>query len=151
MADSAVKQIFIGIVATAVGGLIVWWVTSVVYHPEKGATDQSSLIQSHSSGAQGPAAETADPARTNPPHAQGIWLGFANEAGSLERETELRARCGDFRRVYVPLGAGNMFSDLCDQEDKTCERVCDWEGRIFPCSAISQGGRRDGSRVALCR
>lgn len=81
----------------------------------------------------------------------GVWLGFANDAGSLERESELRRNCGDFKRVYVPLDAGNKFTDLCSQVGKTCEKVCDWEGTNFPCSAVSLGGRRDGSRVVLCR
>ena len=81
----------------------------------------------------------------------GVWLGFANDAGSLEREPELRRNCGDFKRVYVPLDAGNKFTDLCSQVGKACEKVCDWEGTNFPCSAVSLGGRRDGSRVVLCR
>jgi hypothetical protein len=102
--------------------------------------------------AQAPsAAETPSPIRTSPLQAQAVWLGFANEAGSLDREAELRARCGEFRRVYVPPSAGNKFTDLCRQEDRTCETVCDWEGRVLPCSAISPGGRRPGSRIAMCR
>jgi hypothetical protein len=78
------------------------------------------------------------------------WLGFANETGPQDRETELRRNCGDFTRVYVPGDAGNSFADLCGHEGKTCERVCDWEGTSFSCSAVSLGGRRNGTRIALC-
>lgn len=101
-------------------------------------------------GAQSPPAPTVK-AGSPPEASQAVWLGFANEAGSLGREAELRARCGDFKRVDVPVGAGNKFTDLCSQEGRTCEKVCDWEGRVLPCNAVSQGGRRDGSRIALCR
>lgn len=81
-----------------------------------------------------------------------VWLGFANETSVQDREAELHRNCGvDFRRVYVPPDSGNKFTDLCSHEGKTCERVCDWEGTSFSCSAVSQGGRRDGSRIALCR
>jgi hypothetical protein len=100
-------------------------------------------------GAQAPSGPTAQAGSREA--SQAVWLGFANEAGSLAREAELRARCGDFKRVYVPPATGNKFTDLCSQEGRTCEKVCDWEGRVLPCNAVSQGGRRDGSRIALCR
>jgi len=97
-----------------------------------------------------PASDTALTASS--PESAAEWLGFANETVSRDREAELHQNCGaDFRRVYVPHDAGNKFSDLCNYEGKTCEKVCDWEGRSFPCSAVSLGGRRDGTRIVLCR
>jgi hypothetical protein len=82
----------------------------------------------------------------------GTWLGFANETSPQDREMELHQNCGaDFRRVYVPLESGNKFTDLCRNVGKTCERVCDWQGSTLPCNVVSQGGQRDGSRIALCR
>ena len=82
----------------------------------------------------------------------GAWLGFANETTPKGREAELHRNCrADFTRVIVPLESGNTFTDLCRSVGKTCERVCDWEGTIFPCTAVSQGGRRDGTRIAVCR
>jgi BON domain len=78
----------------------------------------------------------------------GVWLGFANETSPQDRETDLHGNCGDFKRVLVPLQAGNSFTDLCRYMGKACEKVCDWEGRNIPCDAA---GRRDGSRVVLCR
>lgn len=148
MADSAFKQIFIGIVATAAGGLIVWWVTTIFYHPGKdvpASPVQSSPIQSSSSGVQDSAAGSST---------QAVWLGFANGTGAKDREAELRGRCGEFRRVYVPPDAGptgGNFIALCRTEGKTCERICDWEGRALPCSTVSRGPLRDATRVALCR
>ena len=80
------------------------------------------------------------------------WLGFQNGTGAQDREIELHQNCSPvFQRVYVPIERGNGFSDLCDSVGQTCEKVCDWEGTSFSCSAISQGGRRDGSRIALCK
>ena len=83
--------------------------------------------------------------------AQTTWLGFANGNVVQDRDIELRRNCGDFKRVYVPDNAGNNFNDLCGYVSKTCERVCDWEGRSISCDAVSLGGNRDGTRVALCR
>ena len=80
-----------------------------------------------------------------------LWVGFTNGTSPRDRETELRGNCGEFMRVYVPREVGNGFTDLCGYQGGTCERVCDWQGNSFPCSAISQGGNRDGSRIALCR
>ena len=80
------------------------------------------------------------------------WLGFQNGTGAQDREMELHQNCSPvFQRIYVPFERGNGFSDLCDSVGQTCEKVCDWEGTSFSCSAISQGGRRDGSRIALCK
>jgi hypothetical protein len=79
------------------------------------------------------------------------WLGFANGNVAQDRDVELSRNCGDFKRVYVPDNAGNNFNDLCGYVSKTCERVCDWEGRSISCDAVSLGGNRDGTRVALCR
>ena len=79
------------------------------------------------------------------------WMGFANGASTFDRESELRQNCGaDFKRVYVPPAAGNRFTDLCGHVGMTCEKVCDWEGNSFPCNAVSLGGNRDGTRIALC-
>lgn len=82
---------------------------------------------------------------------RGVWLGFANETVSQDRERELRKNCGQFNRISVPVNAGNTFVELCNRDGKTCDRVCDWQGTIFPCTTLSLGGRRDGTRVALCR
>ncbi len=90
-------------------------------------------------------------ARPSSGSAQAVWLGFANETSPQDREAELRKNCGDFKRVFVPHDAGNKFTDLCRHEGKTCEKVCDWEGNSFSCSAVSLGRPRDGSRIALCR
>jgi hypothetical protein len=68
-----------------------------------------------------------------------------------DRDLELRQNCGDFKRVYVPENLGNKFTALCGYLGQSCESVCDWEGTSFPCSAVSLGGRRDGTRIALCR
>jgi len=112
---------------------------------------QPSPVQSNSPSVGSPIAEPPSPIRTSPLQAQAVWLGFANETRVQDRETELRARCGEFRRVYVPTDAGNKLTDLCSQEGRTCEKVCDWEGSTLPCSATSPGGRRPGTRIALCR
>jgi hypothetical protein len=81
-----------------------------------------------------------------------VWLGFANGTGPRDREAELRQNCStDFRRVFVPLPTGNRFTDLCGHEGMACERVCDWEGHSFSCNAVSRGGQRDSSRIALCK
>ena len=92
--------------------------------------------------------------RTNPPStstAQATWLGFANGNVAQDRDVELRRNCGDFGRVNVPDKAGNKFTDLCGYIRKTCEKVCDWQGSTLSCDVISQGGNRDGTRVAFCR
>jgi len=93
------------------------------------------------------------PPATPPDKARGAtWLGFQNGTGAQDREMELHQNCSPvFQRIYVPLERGNGFSDLCESVGQSCERVCDWEGTSFSCSSISQGGRRDGSRIALCR
>ena len=98
-------------------------------------------------------AENASSISAGPTQApQAGWFGFANETGHQDREAELRHRCGEFKRVYVPPDAGGTeFTDLCSHGAESCEKVCDWEGRALPCDAVSLGGRRDGSRVALCR
>jgi hypothetical protein len=97
-------------------------------------------------------AEVSPTASKPEPRYAGTWLGFANETSPQDREVELHQSCkADFRRVYVPLESGNRFTDLCRSVGKTCERVCDWQGNIISCSAVSQGGNRDGSRIALCR
>ena len=91
---------------------------------------------------------------TSPPRIQstnGAWLGFANDTSPQDREIELRRNCGDFQRVVVPDDVGNKYTDLCRSVGSTCVRICDWEGRSFPCDAVSLGGARDGTRVALCR
>lgn len=101
------------------------------------------------SGAPGslPAKDTTDAtARTSQP-----WLGFANGNVAQDRDAELRRNCGDFKRVYVPDNAGNKFTDLCGYVGKACGRVCDWQGSTLSCDAVSQGGNRDGTRVAFCR
>jgi hypothetical protein len=100
----------------------------------------------HPSSAGAPSA-----VRANPLQSTGVWLGFSNPSGPKDREAELRQNCGDFSRVYVPLELGNGFIELCRQEDKTCDRVCDWEGRMMPCTALPRSGGRDATRVALCR
>jgi len=82
---------------------------------------------------------------------QGVWLGFANGNAAQDRDPELRRNCGNFNRVDVPYPAGNNFKNLCGYVKKTCEKVCDWEGHILSCDSVSMGGRRDGTRVALCR
>jgi len=87
----------------------------------------------------------------NPISTLGSWWGFANGNVAQDRDAELRSNCGDFKRVYVPDNAGNKFTDLCGYMRKTCEKVCDWEGRTLPCGAVSLGGNRDGTRVAVCR
>ncbi len=92
--------------------------------------------------------------KTNPPStagAQQAWLGFANGNVAQDRDAELRRNCGDFKRVYVPDNAGNKFTDLCGYVRKTCEKVCDWQGSTLSCDAVSQGGNRDGTRIAFCR
>ena len=102
--------------------------------------------RAHTSGAEPPGFTTA-----NPPQAPAVWLGFANGTGRKDREAELRRRCGDFRRVDVPLEWGNSPIEVCRREGKTCGGICDWEGRMFPCNAMSRGPLRDATRVALCR
>ncbi|MFZ3265895.1 MAG: hypothetical protein WA172_17955 [Terriglobales bacterium] len=82
--------------------------------------------------------------------AHATWLGFANGNAAQDRDIEIRRNCGDFKRVYVPDSVGNRFNDLCGYMNKTCEKVCDWEGRILSCNAVSLGGNRDGTRVASC-
>jgi hypothetical protein len=82
---------------------------------------------------------------------KGGWFGFANDTSPQDREVELRQNCGDFKRVDVPDEVGNKYTDLCRSVGGTCERVCDWQGTSFPCDAVSLGGARDGTRVALCR
>lgn len=97
---------------------------------------------------------SCDSAATNPvpaEHVQALWLGFANETSPQDREAQLRRNCGNFTRTYVPPNAGNTFTDLCGYVGKRCQRICDWQGSNFECSAVSLGGARDGSRVALCR
>ena len=133
MADSVPKQLFIGIVVTVIGGLVLWWLTT--------GLDRRALSTP----------QTAQPPSPSDPQGQSGWLGFANEISAGDRDAELRARCGEFKRVYVPPIAGNKFTDLCKYECKSCGKVCDWEGRSHPCDAISQGGRRDGTRLAFCR
>jgi hypothetical protein len=116
----------------------------------KTAGVSDAVIQAMQDAQQATTAATDEPGSS--PGSAGVWLGFANETASQDREAELHQNCrADFRRVYVPRDAGNKFTDLCSQEGKTCERVCDWEGHSFPCTAISRGGRRDGTRIALCR
>lgn len=83
--------------------------------------------------------------------AQAAWLGFANGNAAQDRDPELRRNCGNFNRVEVPYNVGNNFKNLCGYVNKTCEKVCDWEGRTISCDSASLGGRRDGTRVALCR
>jgi hypothetical protein len=78
------------------------------------------------------------------------WLGFANRNAAHDRDAELRENCGDFRRLYVPDNLGNGFTSLCAYVGKNCTTVCDWKGQSWPCDAVSQGGRRDGTRVARC-
>ena len=80
-----------------------------------------------------------------------LWLGFANETSAQDRDAELRGRCGNFGRVFVPGDIGNKFTDLCSHVGRTCERVCDWQGHSFSCAVVSLGGMRDGTRIALCR
>jgi len=143
MGDSAPKAIFTGVVTTVVGGLVLWWATTALDHSEK----NDHPARSSSSPTVGYPA----PTRANLPGGEGVWLGFANEIVTQDRDAELRSRCGDFKRVYVPVEAGNNFIDLCNRQNRACERVCDWQGRVLPCSAISLGGRRDGTRIALCR
>ncbi len=84
-------------------------------------------------------------------HAGIIWLGFATGNAAQDRDDDLRRNCGQFQRVYVPESAGNKFTDLCKYLGKSCASVCDWQGGSLTCDAISQGGRRDGTRVAFCR
>ena len=80
------------------------------------------------------------------------WIGFQNETSAQDRERELHRNCSlNFTRIFVPAEGGNAFTDLCESVGKVCERVCDWEGSSFSCSAVSQRGRRDGTRIALCR
>jgi hypothetical protein len=98
------------------------------------------------SGVEHPSVTTGNPLQST-----GVWLSFANGTGPRHRDTDLRQNCGDFSRVYVPLELGNRFIELCRREGKTCDRVCDWEGKMFACTATSRGGQRDGTRVALCR
>ncbi len=78
------------------------------------------------------------------------WYGFANGTGLRDRDAELRRNCGSFNRVDVPENAGNRFSDLCESRNKSCVKVCDWEGRMLACDSLPLGGGRDGTRVALC-
>jgi hypothetical protein len=82
---------------------------------------------------------------------KGRWFGFANDTSPQDREVELRQNCGDFKRTDVPDEVGSKYTDLCRSVGGTCERVCDWQGTSFPCDAVSLGGARDGTRVALCR
>jgi len=79
------------------------------------------------------------------------WLGFANGNAAQDRDTELRRNCGNFNRVEVPYNVGNNFKNLCGYVKQSCEKVCDWQGQILSCDSVSMGGRRDGTRVALCR
>ncbi len=83
--------------------------------------------------------------------AQKSWVGFANGNVAQDRDAELRRNCGDFKRVYVPDDAGNKFTDLCGYLGETCDKVCDWQGNTLSCDDVSQGGNRDGTRLALCR
>ena len=140
MSDSPYKQILTRVVATVLAGLILWKVEALLDHRTKEVPVPAV-----------PPTSVPGAVKANPLEAQAVWFGFANETSPPDRETELRRRCGDFRRVYVPVDAGNRFTELCAKEGKTCDRVCDWEGRIFPCSAVSLGGRRDATRIALCR
>ena len=91
---------------------------------------------------------------TNPSSAgsaQAVWLGFANELSAQDRDVDLRKNCGDFGRVYVPSEVGNGFTDLCSHVSRSCEKVCDWEGRSLPCGTGTPGAMRDGTRIAFCR
>jgi hypothetical protein len=83
--------------------------------------------------------------------AEEAWLGFANGNAAQDRDLELHRNCGNFNRVEVPYSFGNNFKNLCGYVNKSCEKVCDWEGHILSCDSVSMGGRRDGTRVALCR
>ncbi len=83
--------------------------------------------------------------------AQESWVGFANGNAAQDRDADLRQNCGDFKRVFVPEDAGNKFTDLCGYIRETCAKVCDWQGNALSCDAVSQGGNRDGTRLALCR
>ena len=90
-----------------------------------------------------------DPTQTA--DAEAAWIGFANGNAAQDRDLELHRNCGNFNRVEVPYNVGNNFKNLCGYVNKSCEKVCDWEGRILSCDSVSMGGRRDGTRVALCR
>lgn len=79
------------------------------------------------------------------------WLGFANGIVEQDRDAELRLHCGNFKRVEVPYSTGNNFRNLCGYVNKSCEKVCDWQGQMLSCDSVSLGGRRDGTRVALCQ
>jgi hypothetical protein len=84
------------------------------------------------------------------------WVGFANNTSALDREADLKAHCGPFRRVTVA-GKASSFNALCESIGKKCIRVCDWGGTTKSCSEDSRPGPngsrvqgRDGSRVAFC-
>jgi hypothetical protein len=119
---------------------------------EGGRAYRISVIATYKDGSHG-YANTIAQVPYSPPNANAgvTWLGFANGNVAQDRDAELRRNCGGFKRVYVPDNAGNKFTDLCGYVSKTCEKVCDWQGGILPCDAVSQGGNRDGTRVVFCR
>ena len=124
------------------------YTVKVVAHESDHSTDCAEMrVQFR----PGPAGTDQTTPLTSGSNRQPEWLGFANGASPFDREGELRQNCGtDFKRVYVPPAAGNRFTDLCGQVGMTCDKVCDWEGHSFPCNAVSLGGHRDGTRIALC-
>lgn len=152
MTESASKQIVAGIVVTVVGGLLLWKLEMVLGQrtqtPQPQVVQQTGIPSATSGSRPAPVLESHGTA-------QPVWLGFANDTSPQDRESELRTHCGDFTRAYIPVGAGNNFAELCCLEGTSCDRVCDWEGRVLSCNTVSQGGRSDGSPVAssaeICR
>ncbi len=77
---------------------------------------------------------------------------FRNGNFAQDRNRELRRLCrGNVTQVDVAPELGNEFTLVCGTLGKTCVGVLDWEGTFFPCSAVTRGARRDGTRAALCR
>lgn len=133
------------------------YLLQVISHEDDGSTDCAQIIIAFGAGYDSESSigdGSQNSINTSPlggQNATGAWFGFANDTSPQDREVELRQNCGAFKRIDVPDAVGDSFTDLCRSVRETCERVCDWQGTSFPCDAVSLGGARDGSRIALCR
>jgi hypothetical protein len=118
---------------------------------EGGRAYRISVMATYQDGSHGYASTTVTVPASSNATGGALLLGFANGNVVQDRDAELRRNCGDFKRVYVPDNLGNKFTDLCGFVGKSCVNVCDWQGSRLVCDDVSQGGNRDGTRVAFCR